>query len=63
MGNQSVEGGPEQCVPKDGVQELGHDPLLLHAAVVLQGQDDRKLRHLGHRERGRTECLKRCVEL
>ena len=44
--NQSIQRFPEQHVPQDGVQELGHDPLLLHTAVVLQGQDDRKLRCL-----------------
>lgn len=39
----------EQLVPKDGAQMASHDRLLLHRAVVLQGQDQRVRRCLGER--------------
>lgn len=39
----------EQLVPKDGAQMASHDRLLLHRAVVLQGQDQGVRRCLGER--------------
>lgn len=45
-GDLSVQGTFQQLVPQDAVQVTGHDALLLHAAVVLYGQDDGVLGHL-----------------
>lgn len=48
---QSIEGLGEQFISQDGSQVSSHYSLLLHRAVVLQGQDQRVRRGLG--ERGR----------
>lgn len=41
MGFVSIDWGNQEHVLQDGGHVLGHDLLLLHAAVVLQGDDDR----------------------
>lgn len=40
-GDTPIGGGGEELFPQDGLELLGQDLLLLHAAVVLQGQDHR----------------------
>ena len=37
----------DECAAQDGAHVVGHDLLLFHAAVVLQGEDDRVIRRLG----------------
>ena len=46
-GDAPIGGGGEELFPQDGLELLGQDLLLLHAAVVLQGQDHRVVRSLG----------------
>lgn len=46
MGFVSIDWGNQEHVLQDGGHVLGHDLLLLHAAVVLQGDDDRVWRGL-----------------
>lgn len=41
LGFVSIHWGNQEHVLQDGGHVLGHDLLLLHAAVVLQGDDDR----------------------
>lgn len=38
-GDMPISSGGEELFPQDGLELLGQDLLLLHAAVVLQGQD------------------------
>lgn len=40
-GDAPIDGGGEKLFPQDVLELLGQDLLLLHAAVVLQGQDYR----------------------
>lgn len=40
-GDTPINGGGEELFPQDGLELLGQHLLLLHAAVVLQGQDHR----------------------
>lgn len=46
-GDAPVDGGGEELLPQDVPELLGQHLLLLHAAVVLQGQDHRVGRGLG----------------
>jgi len=46
-GDAPVGGGGEELFPQDGLELLGQHLLLLHAAVVLQGQDHWVVRGLG----------------
>ena len=48
MGDLLVQWAPQEGVAQDLVQMLGHDRLLLHTAVVLQGQNDREVRGLNN---------------
>ena len=47
-----IQGLSEQLVSQDGSQVSGHDGLLLHGAVVLQGQDQGVRRRLGDGDDG-----------
>lgn len=49
---QITSGLNEQLVSQDGSQVSSHYCLLLHGAVVLQGQDQRVQRCLGERDNG-----------
>ena len=40
-GDAPIGGGGEELFPQDVLELLGQDLLLLHAAMVLQGQDYR----------------------
>ena len=51
---QTSERLGEELVSQDGSQLLSHDCLLLHRAVVLQGQDQRVRRCLGEEGEGST---------
>lgn len=46
-GGLALQRALQQLVTEDVVEVLGHDSLLLNTAVVLHGQDDWVLRHLG----------------
>lgn len=46
-GDAPISGGSEELLPQDGLELLGQDLLLLHAAVILQGQDHWVVRGLG----------------
>lgn len=46
VGGVSIQRLLEQLLPQDVAEVLGHDSLLLHAAVVLDGQDDWIFRYL-----------------
>lgn len=46
-GDASISGGGEELLPQNVLQLLGQHLLLLHAAVVLQGQDHWEVRSLG----------------
>lgn len=45
-GDVPIDGSGEELFPQDVLELLGQDLLLLHAAVVLQGQDHRVVRGL-----------------
>lgn len=45
-GHAVAQGGRDECAAQDGAHVAGHDFLLLHAAVVLQGEDDWVIRCL-----------------
>lgn len=47
-GDAPVGGGGEELLPQDVLQLLGEHLLLLHAAVVLQGQNHREVGSLGN---------------
>lgn len=40
-GHAVTQGSGDECAPQHGAEVAGHDRLLLHAAVVLQGEDNR----------------------
>lgn len=42
----SIQQGGQQRVTQDVAEVLGHYCLLLHTAVILQGQDDGEVRRL-----------------
>lgn len=46
-GHPLPQGGGDKCTAQDGAHVLGHDFLLLHAAVVLQREDHRVVGRLG----------------
>lgn len=49
-GDAPVGGGGEELLPQNVLQLLGQHLLLLHAAVVLQGQDHWEFGSLGSNE-------------
>ena len=58
-----LEGLSEQLFPQDGSEVSSHDRLLLHGAVVLQGQDERVGRGLGDRDGGEKSGRKGLVSM
>lgn len=51
------QGGSDESAAQDGAHVVRHDLLLLHAAVVLQREDDRVFGSLKVKERkDLTEC-------
>lgn len=51
-GHGVPQGGGDESAAQDGAHVVRHDPLLRHAAVVLQREDDRVVRSLKVEERG-----------
>lgn len=58
-----LEGLSEQLLSQDGSEVSSHDCLLLHGAVVLQGQDERVGRGLGERGEGEKSGRKGFVSV
>ncbi len=47
LGHALPQGRSDECAAQDGAHVVGHDFLLLHTAVVLQGEDHWVIRRLG----------------
>lgn len=51
-----AHGSGNECTAQDGAHVAGHDSLLLHAAVVLQGEDHGVIGRLKKRENKETDA-------
>lgn len=54
FGHAIPQGGGDEGTAQDGAHVVGHDFLLLHAAVVLQGEDNRVIGRLRKQREVRT---------